>query len=107
MGLIVLNDVSPTWLNTRNTLTSADVSKASADLASCLKWMILCSPETTNHFPVIINNGGAIYRKLFQPKFLENRANWSAFSTKISCFMEEFNQSDNINRESVQIKRII
>ena len=85
LGLIVLND------------GSADGSMASVDLTPCLNWMTLSSSETADHFPIIISNGGTIYRKRFQPKFLENRANWSAFSTKISCFMEEFNQFENIS----------
>ena len=69
LGLIVLNDGSPTLLNTRNTLTSVDVSMTSAGIDPRLNRMTLCLPETADNFPIIINNSGTIYRKRFQPKF--------------------------------------
>ena len=44
LGLIILNDGSPTLFSTRNTLTSVDVSMASSDLAPSLFWATLYAP---------------------------------------------------------------
>lgn len=102
LSLVILNDGSPTLLNTQNTLTAVDVSMSTGDLASSLFWSTLYSPEVADHFPILINSNKITYRKRFQPKFLENRANWSNYSSKITSILEDFLQSTNINRESAR-----
>lgn len=73
-NLVVLNDGSPTLLNTRHTLTAVDVSMASSGLAPSLNWSCLPLPETSDHFPIIMTNNIQVTERLFLTRFKEKYA---------------------------------
>lgn len=70
-NLTILNDGSPTLLNTRNTSTAIDVSIATNELALWLNWQCF-SHEISDHFPIFIqmgknnNNHKSIYKDLMK-----------------------------------------
>lgn len=101
--LVILNDGSPTLFNTRNTLTSVDVSMSSADLAHKLAWSRLSMPEVGDHFPIIISNGSETHLKQFSPRFRDKMADWPKFAEKAVKFSSQIEKSTNINREAAQI----
>lgn len=105
-GLVILNDGSPTLFNTRHTLTSVDVSMSSSDLAPTLSWKTLPMPEVGDHFPILISNDIPTPAKVFVPRFLDVRANWPLFRSKLERFNDDFDESNNINREAAQMKRL-
>ena len=103
-GPVILNDGSPTILNTRNTLTAIDVSMANSDFAPCLSWITLSTPETGDRFPIKITNNNQTYKKRFHSRFLDD---WSLFSMKVNSVIMEFPESPNVNKGAAQIKGII
>lgn len=106
-NLVILNNGSPTLLNTRNTLTTVDISMASVDLAPSLNWTTLALPEVGDHFPINISNGFGAFKKQFVPMFRDKHADWPKFKEKVCDITEKFEESTNVNREAAQIKKIL
>lgn len=106
-GLVILNNGSPTLLSTRGTLTSVDVTMASADLAPHLMWTTLDMPEVGDHYPILISDNNSEAKRHFRPRFLVEKANWQDFQDKVILILPGFEESSNINKEAAQIKRII
>lgn len=106
-NLVILNDGSPTLLNTRNTLTMVDVSMASTDIAANLNWKTLALPEVGDHFPINIFNNINVIKKQFIPMFRDKHADWLKFKVKVTNTIDEFEESTNINKEAAQLKKII
>lgn len=106
-GLIIMNDGSPTFLNTRNTLTSEDFTMASADLVPYLKWSCLSLPGVSEHFPLKISNNVDIVKRQCIPRFNDKRADYLLYKRKVLQFNKLSQISVNVNREAAQIKRLI
>ncbi|XP_017463473.1 PREDICTED: RNA-directed DNA polymerase from mobile element jockey-like, partial [Rhagoletis zephyria] len=104
---VILNDGSPTLLNTRNTLTNVDVSMACGGIAPVLTWNCLPPSGSSNHFPILIFNNMLNINSRINPRFNTNKANWHLFTNKTNVYSQNFTTSVNINREAAQIKKVL
>ena len=107
-NLIVLNDGSPTHLSTHNTLTNVDICFGSASISTKLTCSTLSNLGGSDHFPLITAiNTGTMNDFVFKPKFIFEKADWDRFSSIVTRNMNKFPPSDNINKEAVELQKIL
>lgn len=105
---ILLNDKSPTHLNTLGTFSYIDLSFCSATLASLTDWKVEDDLSGSDHFPTIISMfPNSSYTNSVKSKFRTQDADWPKYKDNCILFDIARPRSTNINKESANICTII
>lgn len=107
-NLILLNDKSPTHLNTYGTYSYIDLSFCSPSLIGTTIWKTenhLCGSD---HFPIIISLFPNTSQTCsFKPKFRTQNADWKKYKENCLSFDITRSVSTNVNKESANLSKII
>lgn len=107
-NLAVLNNGSPTHLSTHNTLTHIDIGLSSIDLLPKCIWHTINDLHNSDHFPTKTElNLSTNFSPSFQSKYITDKANWPQYRKNILSNSISTPISDNINKESALIRKII
>lgn len=79
---------------------------ATSEMATSLTWQCF-NHETGDHFPIIIQNSNNYNHQQHVIKFNEKFADWVAFSRKTTELSNSKSITENINKESATLVKII
>lgn len=104
--LVLMNDGSPTYLNSRSKKFSyIDLSIICSRIATRFTWKALDDLHGSDHFPILIESDSVTHKPILPSKWQLKRADWLAFRTAldIPSFVNEADE-DSIRFTQVIIK---
>ena len=107
--LVVLNDGSPTHFSIHHTFTHVDITLCSSVLSPKCECAILDDLHGSDHYPIItkVFNCTNPSTSKHKPKFKTDAANWEKYKTIINNLSLKSVVSNNINKESATIQKIL